>query len=173
MTKYLAAVTQTQASALDFVVRTEVERCLQQAERYFKRDFPMPSISYKLRGMNAGVAYPQRGELRFNHILLSENLQEFRQQIIPHEVSHLLAYWLFGKVKPHGKEWQGIMQQVFKRPAEVTHRLNTASIPRKCFVYRCHCQTHELTAYRHNRIERHQQTYVCRRCKGHLQKVVQ
>ena len=47
-------------------IHARVEACYQQAETFFKRRFPRPLVSFKLRGQKAGVAHLTENKLRFN-----------------------------------------------------------------------------------------------------------
>lgn len=138
------------------------------AEGYFNRQFPTPEISFKLRGKSAGKAYLQKGEIRLNPILFKENRQIFLDEVIPHELAHLIAYQLFGKVQPHGKEWQHIMQDTFSLQPSTTHSLDITSVQGKTFEYQCLCQVHPLTIRRHNKVQTNKALYSCRQCNSTL-----
>ncbi len=152
------------ANHLTTQIHEKLEADYQRAELYFKRAFPRPLVQFTLRGKSAGTAHLQLNKIRLNPILLNENPQTFLEHVLPHEISHLLAYQLFGKVKPHGKEWQSIMLGVFKQPARTTHQLNVASVQGKQFDYRCACGITPLTIRRHNKVQRGQINYRCKRC---------
>ncbi len=107
-----------------------------------------------MRGVKAGVAYLQKNEIKFNRTLLLENSDEFIRQVVPHELAHLIVYQVFGRVKPHGQEWQAVMTQLFNLPADTCHQFDVESVQGKMFAYQCECQTHYLTIRRHNRIQR-------------------
>lgn len=154
---------------LKMQVLRKLTQSLQLAEQYFKRTFPMPIINYDISGLKAGVAYLQKNEIKFNRTLLLENPTEFIQQVVPHELAHLIVYQLFGKVKPHGKEWQNIMENVFSLPAEVYHHFDVKNVQGKTFLYHCQCQEHHLSIRRHNKIQQGKNEYYCRKCKGKLQ----
>lgn len=149
-------------------VNDKIELCYQQAERQLKRQFPRPDISFKQTGKSAGSARLQLNQLRFNMILLQENQQHFIQQTVPHEVAHLLVYQLYGRTKPHGKEWQNIMMGIFHLPAQTTHSYDVSSVKGQTFNYQCQCNQHQLTVRRHNKIQRDNAQYLCRRCKQTL-----
>ena len=68
---------QTQFRHLKMQVQRKLAETLQLAENYFQRKFPVPTISYDLRGVKAGVAYLQKNEIKFNRTLLLENSDEF------------------------------------------------------------------------------------------------
>ena len=146
----------------------KIEADYQLAENYFKRQFPRPLVQFTLRGKSAGTAHLQSNKLRFNPVLLAENPQIFTNEVVPHEISHLLSFQLFGKVKPHGKEWQTIMLSVFKVTPKTTHKLNIQSVSGQQFEYFCGCGSVMLTIRRHNRIVRGETQYRCRRCQQKL-----
>ncbi|MCW9710357.1 SprT family zinc-dependent metalloprotease [Avibacterium sp. 21-586] len=153
---------------LNMQILRQLRHYLQLAEQYFQRTFPIPTVNYQLRGVKAGVAYLQKNEIRFNRTLLLENPEYFLQQIIPHELAHLIVYQVFGRVAPHGREWKTIMETVFCQPAEIYHNLDIKSVQGKTFTYRCACRTHDLSLRRHNKVQKQSAVYFCRECKQAL-----
>ena len=149
-------------------VQRKLNQSLQLAEAYFKQKFTMPEVNYELRGIKAGVAYLQKNEIKFNRTLLLENADEFIRQVVPHELAHLIVYQIFGRVKPHGKEWQLVMSEIFRLPADTCHQFDIKNVQGKAFEYRCACPAHFLSTRRHNRIVREKIEYLCRKCKGKL-----
>ena len=63
------------------LLHARVEACYQLAEDFFKRSFPRPEVSFKLRGQKAGVAHLQENLLRFNPKLYTENREHFLKLI--------------------------------------------------------------------------------------------
>ncbi|RTR40263.1 SprT family zinc-dependent metalloprotease [Shewanella canadensis] len=149
-------------------VAQQVLECYQIAEKHLNLHFPRPQINFKLRGRSAGTAHLQLNKLRFNPVLLAENSDIFLKEVIPHEICHLLAYRLYGKVKPHGKEWQSLMISVFGVQPSTTHSLDTQSVDGKKFEYHCGCGPVKLSIRRHNKVVRGETQYRCRRCKREL-----
>jgi SprT protein len=145
-----------------------LQQWLTVADDYFSVIHPTPEINFRLRGKSAGKAYLQLNEIRLNSVLFKENVQAFIDEVIPHELAHLLCYQHFGRVKPHGKEWQFVMTEIFGLPAKTTHQFDVTSVAGKMFTYRCQCDTHHLTIRRHNKIQRKQAEYRCRRCQSAL-----
>ena len=164
----MASIEQIPFRHLKMQVQRKLNHSLQLVEAYFKRKFTMPEVNYELRGIKAGVAYLQKNEIKFNRTLLLENADEFIRQVVPHEVAHLIVYQMFGRVKPHGREWQIVMNEIFKLPSDTCHQFDTKNVQGKTFEYRCTCQTHFLSIRRHNRIVREKIEYLCRKCKGKL-----
>ena len=99
---------------------------------------------------------------------MQENQQHFITHTVPHEVAHLLVYQLYGRTKPHGKEWQQIMNQIFDLTAKTTHQYDVSNVKGKTFTYACQCAEHQLTIRRHNKIVRDNIKYICRLCKHSL-----
>ncbi len=143
-----------------------VEQCYQQAEAFFQRPFPRPSVTFALRGQKAGVAHLQDNHLRFNQHLYQENHHNFLQQTVAHEVAHLVAYRVFGSgIKPHGREWQRVMQDVFSLPAKRCHQYVLKLRQTLRYIYHCACpkQDFTFTAQRHARVLKGQR-YRCKVC---------
>lgn len=137
---------------------------LQRANQHLASDYPEPKVNYQQRGTSAGSAYLQHWEIRLNPVLLLENQQAFIDEVVPHELAHLLVFRQFGRVAPHGKEWRWMMENVLLEPASRTHQFAVASVQSKTFPYYCSCQQHSLTLRRHNRIVRGDAEYRCRHC---------
>ena len=145
-----------------------VETCYRLAEQQLNKSFPRPEVNFKLRGKSAGTAHLQLNKLRFNATLLEENPTEFIAQVVPHEICHLLAFQLYGRVKPHGKEWQSLMIRLYQLQPSTTHNLDISSVTGKTYEYQCDCGPVNLSVRRHNKILRQQTQYRCRRCSQTL-----
>lgn len=141
-----------------------IDQCVERVKESLNVDIRSPSLSLKQRGKIAGSARLQSNEIRLNPILFKDNIDAFINVVIPHEVAHIAVYQLFGRVKPHGREWQSVMRNVFDLPADVTHRLNTDKVSGRTYPYACDCGQVDLSIRRHNKVIRRQQQYVCRTC---------
>lgn len=147
-------------------VTERVAACIRQANQRLNKRMPLPSVLFNQRGKSAGSARLQRWELRFNPVLLAENPQAFLEEVVPHEVAHLVTFRLYGKVRPHGREWQQIMSAIYGLEPRATHSFDVSSVQGETFLYRCQCSDYPLTIRRHNKIQRGQTSYRCRQC-GH------
>jgi len=143
------------------------EKFFIEAECFFDRAFQRPEYLFNQRGRAAGTAHLQRNLIKINPTLFINNREAFFQQVIPHEVAHLIVFQHYGKVRPHGREWQHVMVNIFQRPAETTHQFDTQAVVGKQFNYRCACTTHQLSIIRHNRVLKGT-SYLCRHCKSPL-----
>ncbi|MEA9391708.1 SprT family zinc-dependent metalloprotease [Acerihabitans sp. TG2] len=137
---------------------------LQQADAYFSCRFPEPALSYRQRGTIAGTAWLEQWEIRLNPVLLLANEATFIDEVIPHELAHLLVYRQFGRVAPHGQQWRWMMSEVLLTEPRRTHNFDVATVRATTFHYRCGCQSHHLTVRRHNRVLRGEAQYRCRHC---------
>ncbi|WP_158969759.1 SprT family zinc-dependent metalloprotease [Paraglaciecola sp. L3A3] len=147
------------------LVINKVKECVIHANQQLSHTFIIPDIFFNQRGKIAGCARLQKNELRFNPILLNDNLTAFLDEVVPHEVCHLLAFTLFGKVRPHGKEWKTLMRQLFNLDGQTYHQMDVKKVAGKQFFYQCLCGHVPLSIRRHNKIIRGQQQYCCRRCQ--------
>ncbi|MBE8167946.1 MAG: SprT family zinc-dependent metalloprotease [Shewanella sp.] len=145
-----------------------VELCYQIAEQYLGRSFVRPEVSFKLRGRSAGMAHLQLNKLRFNQQMLTDNQQLFIDEVVPHEICHLLCHQLYGRIRPHGTEWQAMMLGIFERQPKTTHNFDVHNKPHTQFDYHCHCGSIKLSIRRHNKVLRNQAQYRCKNCKQTL-----
>jgi len=141
---------------------------LLQANTFLRRNYVEPQVCYQQRGAIAGSAWLEKNEIRLNPVLLLENQQSFIDNVIPHELAHLLVWQHFGRVAPHGKEWKWMMQTVLGVSPRRTHSFSIQSVQAKTFPYHCLCQQHQLTVRRHNRVMRGETQYRCTRCGEQL-----
>lgn len=111
-------------------------------------------------------------EIRYNTFIFSKFYDDNVNTTVPHEVAHYVSDIMYGlrNIKPHGKEWQTIMQ-AFGVEARVTANYDLAGVPLKklsLYTYQCHCREHQLTSIRHNKINKKRFRYFCNTCKQPL-----
>lgn len=131
-------------SRLPIAIQQAVMRSLREklalANLKLERNYPEPKLVYQQRGTAAGTAWLQSNEIRLNPVLLMENVEAFINEVVPHELAHLLVWKHFGRVPPHGKEWKWMMESVLGVPARRTHQFELQSVQRNTFTYRCKCR---------------------------------
>jgi SprT protein len=153
----------------------------QRAREYYAIRLPEAVIDFSLRGRCAGQAKVERSgatSLRINLKLLTENLADFLAQTIPHEVSHLVINWQARKKRqrprPHGPEWQLVMQNCYGLQPVRCHTYQTS--PARCvprnFLYRCNCREHRLTSIMHNKLSQRYNA-LCKSCRTQLKFVAE
>ena len=145
-----------------------VQQCIDIANTHFNRVFAMPQVKFNQRGKIAGSARLQLNELRFNRVLMKDNLDTFLTDVVPHELCHLMAFQLYGRVRPHGKEWQGLMREVFKLKPQTYHLMDVTKVSGQKFTYVCKCGPIQLSIRRHNKVMRKEQQYRCLKCGSQL-----
>jgi len=128
-------------------------------------ELPRPGVWLDLKGKSAGQAHFGRGGLRFNLLLYRENPRVFLTKVVPHEMAHWLVRHLEGgeQLRPHGREWQTVMRQLFDLTPEVTHDFDTRRASPAPYRYRCVCREHAFSACRH-RLALQGRRYRCRYC---------
>ena len=101
--------------------------------------------------------------------MLIENSEIFINQVIPHELAHLLVYHCLSKTAPHGKEWKWMITTILEVPPQRTHQFALTSVRDQIFYYRCNrALSHQLTIRRHNKILHGKGEYICKKCGQYL-----
>jgi SprT protein len=145
-----------------------------RAESIFRREFDPVDVLFDLPGGSAGM-FKMHGKccwIRYNPWLFAKYYVENLDGTVPHEVAHYVIHRVYGmrRVRPHGQEWLALMHKFEADPA-VTSNFDLTGIPQRRqrrFAYRCDCRTHELSARRHNTLQRGQAGYQCIKCKAAL-----
>ena len=144
------------------------------AEEVLERPFERIPVLFDLRGSTAGMfrVHGQKREIRYNPWIFAKYWQVNLDGTVPHEVAHYIVHEIYGlgKVRPHGEEWQALMQ-FFGADPEVTFKADLEGIPQRrqrTHPYRCDCREHQVSTTRHNRIRKGSGTYLCRYCNGRL-----
>lgn len=152
-----------------------------RARNFYGINLPAASIDFSLRGRCAGQARIDSGGatgLRINQQLLAENFEDFLRNTIPHEVAHLVVNWQSRnkrqRPRPHGPEWQAVMQSCFGLEPRRCHNYRTtpARVVPRSFLYSCNCRDHLLTSIMHNKISRSYQA-LCKTCRTPLKFIAQ
>ena len=151
-------------------VEDKVIETLLQVQTLYGRAFELPSIEWNLRGACAGIAHARENRIRLNPVLLSENMEHFIGQTVPHEIAHLVNRTMHGPhVRSHGPEWKSIMHAL-GLPPERCHQYDVANArtrtPRR-YAYQCNCRSHPVSQIVHNRICRGL-TYLCGHCGSQI-----
>src|SRR3546814_13813805 len=66
--------------------RQSIAAYIELAREKFGVHFGMPSCSFDLRGTTAGKAHMAKYHVQLNSVLYQENIQDFLEDTIPHEV---------------------------------------------------------------------------------------
>lgn len=150
---------------------------IRRAAEHFGRRFADIPVLFDLKGRNAGM-YRVRGRqrcIRYNPWLFAKFFDDNLATTVPHEVAHYISDQLYGlrNIRPHGKEWQALMQLFGVEPRR-TCDYDLEGIPQRRqrrHAYRCACREHQLTTVRHRRIQLGRAQYLCRSCKQPLKSI--
>ena len=127
-------------------------------------------VKFDLKGRTSGMFVVKRNEtcIRYNEIIFSRYFDDSLENTVAHEVAHYVVHSMhvLRKVKPHGEEWQRVMNLFGVKP-EVTSNYDVSSLPlhrQKQHDYYCECMTHQLSTTRHNKVQANRAVYKCRKC---------
>lgn len=141
------------------------------------------------RGTKGGSARLRgdTGTLKFNIILAMENTSEYIEQVIPHEVAHILTTIKYGYIvrgftkkgkaifDSHGANWQHVMRKLGKTPTRC-HDMNVSSVKVKKtikrWIYACPSCNKEygLTSQKHTKAMQ-KNCYICKVCRNTEQRL--
>lgn len=156
-------------------VLQRVEYFVNLANEIYNSDLQMPCVRFDKRGTCGGTANYSSMELNFNAGLMLDNWDEYMNQVIPHEVAHLVKSHVYGTDRKgrlhsaHGYYWQSIMRE-FGCDPDRCHSMDVSKVkqvsrPKTKYVYACPCCGKEIiiTSVRHNKIVRRGAQYFhCR-----------
>ena len=155
-------------------VIAETGRYLELAGRELGRCFPLPVISFDLKGRAAGMyrVSRQARQIRYNPWLFARDFAGHLATTVPHEAAHYVIHVLHGNqyTRPHGREWKQIMH-LFGAEARATGDFNLEGTPvrrQRRYEYACGCRRHYLSGVRHRRTQTRRMRYVCRYCRLEL-----
>lgn len=91
-------------------------------------------------------------------------------ETVKHEIGHAVAMHRYGKrrIKPHGKEWKSIMQEMEVDKPEACHNLQLTEYS---YVVRCtnpNCDV-ELGRHKKSRLVKKPEFYVCKECGSNFE----
>lgn len=144
---------------------------VERASRLYERCFPPIRVCFDLCGTAAGMYRVRCGDrcIRYNPWIFARYFKDSLAVTVPHEVAHYITDCLHGlsRVRPHGPEWRAVMQAL-GADARVSARYDLSGLPlrrQRRYDYRCDCRRHQLSAVRHNRVQRGETAYLCRQCR--------
>ena len=109
-------------------ITAKLEECIEKAEAAYGKRYEMPTVLYNLRGKVGGRALCHSYTLKLNAVLLMENVDDYINRTVVHEMAHLIDYdrnpenfestvrmtrsgrWKRTKRDLHGATWKGIMR---------------------------------------------------------------
>ncbi len=161
-----------QSQKKQVILRTQY--FIELANMYYKIQLSDIDIKFDLKGRTSGMFMVKRREvcIRYNEIIFSAYFEDSLLNTVAHEVAHYVIYSLHGmrRVKPHGAEWQQVMN-VFGVKPEVTSCYDISALPlrrQRQHEYSCGCMIHNLSTTRHNKVQRKIAVYKCRKCRQSL-----
>lgn len=152
---------------LQLQVQEKVQECLKKVLGEGGKHFSITLAFKKGMGAVAGEARSS-GRIDLNEQMFLGNKDVFFNEIIPHEVAHVLQFVMFPEAKRHhGKEWKMLMKML-NVPSLTYHSMDASATDTSLFRYSCSCgANHSLTKLRHKRSQAGK-TMVCSDCETRL-----
>lgn len=173
--------------AIQAQVRAKINEGIKLAEHKYGITVATPAIQYNLRGTVAGTANYRAWSINLNKGLLLENVQEFLDRTVPHELAHLITFQVYpqsfeSKIVPtrrglrrtkrdlHGSYWQEVMRTLGIANIKRCHSYDvTATKVHKTYTrYEYHCarcnEVIRLSAQKHKKLQQHPGSIRHRSC---------
>ena len=117
-------------------VTAKLEQSIALIKAKYGVSLTMPEVRYDLRGTTAGQAFYKTWIIRLNAVLLLENVDDFIERTVPHELAHLACDKIYpeahirirgAKREPHGLRWQEIMRALGVSEVTRCHSYDTTN----------------------------------------------
>lgn len=131
-----------------------------RATSFYKREFPMPTITYKIGGGRvAGTATFRTWTVNFNPGILMQNVEEFLNDTVLHELGHLVCDKVYPEAHQAGIRMQGFR---FKREKRDLHGPRWVEAARACgHPNPTRCHNMDTTGLKKGTASRVQYKYAC------------
>jgi SprT protein len=133
----------------------------------------MPTVTFDLRGSDAGEAFVPFNLINLNMTLFRENFDDYVFNTIPHELAHVWQGQLKLRGQPHGREWKSLMKRLGAPPIRCHNLLTDAAESRTGnFLYRCLCRPANMVGLElHRKIQQNPQAFRCDRCHNLFRRI--
>lgn len=136
-------------------LKQEIEDKIQECLAVFNLSFHVNIVyieNLKTKAADA-VWISGKGRIRLNVKLLLKNKADFLNEIIPHEVGHLIQDWFYPKgTEEHGVEWRSIMKALGV-PYSKYHSFDVSAVDSQYHRYVCNCTEHSIHSTKHTKIQ--------------------
>jgi len=134
-----------------------------KAQQMYGMEFPMPTITFKLKGKRGGYAMVRKNLIAINNDMLHRNGDAFIKDVPGHEAAHIIARKIYPfAIDSHGAEWATVMRNVAFQEPKRCH--NFVVVTRNEYFCKC-TDTIYVSTTIHNRILKGK-SYHCKICKS-------
>ena len=163
----------TISTLLQLQVKEKVQQCLNILLGEETAKYINITVEFK-NGIKtaAGLAYQSEQRIVLNENLFLANKQSFFDEIIGHEVCHVVQHILYpNESLHHGKRWKELMMMLGLR-LSVYHNLDVSAVDDKVFRYVCNCdggfRYHQIVEKVHKEIEKGSRIRNCGTCSTRI-----
>jgi SprT protein len=151
-------MTELQGKAIE-----RIKEVFVKARQMYGMEFPMPTITFKLKGKRGGYAMAYKNLIAINNEMLHRNGDAFIKDVPGHEAAHIIARKIYPfAVDSHGVEWATVMRNVAYQEPKRCH--DFVVVTRNEYFCKC-TDTIYVSTTIHNRIIKGK-IYSCKKCKS-------
>lgn len=157
------------STLLQLQVQEKIEQCLNTLLGEETAKYLNIIVEFK-NSINtaAGLAYQAEQRIVLNEKLFLANKQAFFDEIIGHEVCHIVQHILYPNERlHHGKRWKELMIMLGLKP-RVYHGLDVSAVDNKVYRYVCNCDEgfyyHQILEKTHKQLKSGDRVIKCGKC---------
>lgn len=147
------------------MIQTEIDSAIETARAFFPNvtfDTPTFEISARMTSTAGKIrtnTLTRTAHIKFSKPLLEQNLADFLERTVWHEVAHYIERMVYGK-GGHGQSFYYVMKTVFQKSANESTRCHTYKVERrKTLKYRYTCDACGLKIHMGGQRHNKQQTF--------------
>lgn len=141
----------------------------------FPQDVHEVEILFDLTGVKAGQAWWRKSgkfTIEYNLAMALENGEDFIQEVIPHEIAHLIANEFFKEMYPdgcgHSDMWKFVMIKFGRNPNRC-HSFSVENLSKghRDYLWKCSACGFEYAVGKnlHEKLQNPHDTHYCGKCK--------
>jgi SprT protein len=99
------------------LVKKELKRCINVANKHYNLEIPIPDVEYTIWKSMAGQALifdDEKPLIKLSDNILRLNGKRFVETVVPHEVAHIVEFYVTGDMGSHGKTFKYILGEIFE-----------------------------------------------------------
>lgn len=154
-------------------IEARVLECMEIVRAKFRlTEFQNPSVHFDVSGTKGGFAKYQDWSIHFNLDLAKNNMEQYLNQTVPHEVAHLVDFKKYGGWG-HKRTWKAIMIHVFGLKPDRCHSMDVSEVKTRkydTYIYTCNCPSleHKIKTNLHKKMSVLGKNYRCGRCMNRI-----
>lgn len=146
-------------------IETRTDELLEKIYRSYPnfRQYHFRSYIELSRAKHIAAAYYGENKIVYNKKYTEVDIDFILKEVVPHEIAHLLARFLYGQwIRSHGREWRKLAQwlgstgKACAASEQIMAVADANRNNRKRYEYQCGTHTFTVSAIMHNKIKKGQ-----------------